>query len=121
MALDPKAVVSKVQRNRRVERARKDRFGAIIGTPASLPLTLPEAGVIGVSSSAAVSQGQLIVTTSTGRTLGTPALAANQVWRIGFFERGVVMNITAGPNGTARFHYLDDRRDDSVIASRTFP
>lgn len=121
MALDPKAAKSKIQRDRRVERGRKDRFGALIQTPASLPLPLPEAGVIGVSSSVAVSQGQLIVTTSTGRTLGTPDLAANEVWRIGFLERGVEVDITAAPAGTARLHYLDDRRDAFVIAAGTFP
>lgn len=121
MALDPKAAKSKIQRDRRVERSRKERFAGLIQTPASLPLPLPEAGVLGVSSSVSVSQGQLIVTTSTGRTIGTPNLAANEVWRIGFFERGVQINITAGPNGTARLHYLDDRREASIIAARNFP
>lgn len=121
MSLDPKAARSKIQRDRRVERNRKNRFAGLIGTPASLPLAIPEAGVIGVSSSVAVAQGQLIITTSTGRTLGTPDLAANEVWRIGFFERGVQINITAAPAGTARLHYLDDRRDAFVIATGTFP
>lgn len=121
MVLNPKAATSKVQRDRRVERARKNHFDALIQTPASFPLILPEAGVIGISSSAPVSQGQLIATTSTGRTLGTPNLAANEVWRIGFLEKGVSVNITAGPNGTARLHYLDDRRDAFIIAQRSFP
>lgn len=121
MALDPKAARSKVQRDRRVERSRKDRFTALISTPASLPLSLPEAGVLGVSCSAPVSQGQLIVTSSTGRTMGTPNLAANEIWRIGFFEKGVEMDITAAPAGTVRLHYLDDRREPFIIATGTFP
>jgi hypothetical protein len=121
MALDPKAAQAKIQRDRRVERNRKNKFQSRIETPGSLPLALPEAGVLGVSCSAPVSQGQLILTTNTGRTLGTPNLAANEVWRVGFIEKGVSVNITAAPNGTARLHYLDDRREASVIATKVFP
>lgn len=121
MALDPKATQATIQRDRRVERSRKNKFQARITTPGSIPLTLPEAGVIGISCSAPASQGQIIVTTNRGRTLGTPALAANKVWRIGFFEKGLILNVTAGPVGTVRLHYLDDRRDDFIIATKVFP
>lgn len=121
MALNPKAAQSKIQRDRRIERNRKNKFQALITTPGAIPVTLPDAGVIGISSSVSVSQGQLIATTSTGRTLGTPDLAANEVWRIGFYERGVEIDVTAAPAGTVRLHYLDDRRDAFVIATGTFP
>jgi hypothetical protein len=121
MALDPKAARSKIQRDRRVERSRKDRFTELISTPASLPLPIPEAGVLGISCSAPVSQGQLIITSSTGRTLGTPNLEADEIWRFGFFEKGVEIDVTAAPAGTVSLHYLDDRRDAFVIATGTFP
>lgn len=121
MALNPKAAISKIQHNRRVERNRKGSFTALIETPASLPLMLPEAGVLGVSSSVGVSQGQLIMSTSTGRSIGTPDLAANEIWRIGFYERGVEIDISSAPSGTVTLHYLDDRRDAFAIATGIVP
>lgn len=120
MALDRKTVVSKIQRDRRIESARKKRFDALIASPGSFPLVLPEAGVIGVSCDAAVSQGELIVSTSTGRSIGTPDLEADQVWRLGFLERGVEVDISASPTGTVTLHYLDDRRKEFAVATGSF-
>lgn len=131
MALDRKAALAKIQRDRRVESARKTQFGSLIATPfdmgtvaATNPLTddlvLPEAANIGISFDDAVTAGDLIITTSTGRTLGTPDLSADELWRIGFFERSVEILVESGIAGTVTLHYLDDRRVPFAIATGVF-
>lgn len=120
MTLDRKAAVSKIHRDRRIDASRKKRFDPSISTPGAFPFTMPEAGILGVSSSVAVSQGALIVSTSTGRSIGTANLAPNQIHRLGFFEKGVEIDISASPVGNITLHYLDNRREASAIATGTF-
>lgn len=123
MALDRKTEMARIQRERRLEASRKKSFQPLMTSPtdvSSVGLTLPESGNIGVSYSVPISQGQLLLNSSNGRSVGTPDLAANQVWRIGFYEKGVVLNPAQTPAGTLTIHYLDDRRVPHVIATGDF-
>ena len=123
MTLDRKAELSRIQRERRLEASRKKSFQSLMNSPVNVSsgvLTLPESGNIGVSFSAPVSQGQILLNSSTGRSVGTPDLAANEVWRIGFYEKGVQLDPAVSISGTLSIHYLDDRRVPHVIATGAF-
>jgi len=116
---------------RQLEAVRKSRFKSLIDTPASLgtvaagnqspnSVALPASGVIGISFSAPVAAGQLTAETSTGRSLGTPALAANTIHRMGYFEPGVTFKATSAIAGTVTLHYLDEWRRSNAIATGVF-
>ena len=123
--------ITKQMENRRLESLRKKKFSSRIQSPFVLGsvaintqsangLILPEAAVIGISSSNAVSQGQLLLYTNRGRIVGTPNLAANQIWRSGFFEKGLILKVLSTVARSVSLHYLDDRRKPFIIANGSF-
>jgi hypothetical protein len=129
--LDRKAAQSLIRQGRRKEASRKGRFLSLTETPFDMgtvainnpspnELVLPESGDIGVSFSVPVSLGQLIVSSNSGRTLGTPNLVADQVWRIGFFERAITMVAQSAVAGTVTIHFLDGHRKPFSIATGVF-
>jgi hypothetical protein len=117
---------------RQKARVTAKRFSSLIETPqvlsggaapaTSSTLSLPASGRLGVSYSVAVLAGQLQAGTSTGRTLGTPALSADEVYDIGYFDEDVELDleITAAVSGTATLHFLDDWRTANAIATAVF-
>lgn len=116
---------------RRREAARKSRFSSLIASPFDMgtvgatnpspnALVLPSAGVIGISFSTGVTAGQVTIETGSGRSLGTPDLAADVIHRLGFFEPGVALTVTGAIAGTATLHYLDDWRRSAAIATGVF-
>lgn len=129
---DRKYTLGLTRQKRRRAEALKSRFAALIAAPQALAagiapttsaaLTLPSEAFLGVSYSVPVTSGQLQLNTSTGRVLGTPDLAANEIHRIGFIERGVTVDVqlTAAVAGTATIHYLNGRRQPFAIATATF-
>lgn len=131
MALNRQAAISLANQERRREAARKGRFASIIstpedlgtvaaGNPASSSLTLPAGAYIGISIDSGCTAGQLEVATSTGRTLATPALAADEIHRLGFLERDVAITPESAVAGTVSIYYFDEWRVPYEIATGVF-
>lgn len=131
MALDPTKALGVIQNRKRKEATTKSRFKSLISSVFALgtvarnnystnALALPASGNIGISCSVAISQGELLAQTSTGKIVGTPDLAADQVHHIGYFEKGVTIKIKSAKAGTGRISFLDERREANTIASGTF-
>lgn len=107
-------------------------YKALIGTPESLSggvapatssaLNLPAGGNLGISYSVGVAAGELLANTAGGRILGSPALNADEIHRIGWFEKDVDVDleINASKAGTATLHHLDDWRLPDAIATAIF-
>lgn len=118
-------------RERRRSLSRERSFSAQVASPFALgsvgtggdspnPLVLLDSINIGVSFSAPVTAGQLTIDTNRGKTLGTPALAADEIHRLGFFEKNVTLTPSCAVAGTVTIHILDDRRIPSAVATGTF-
>lgn len=107
-------------------------YKTLIATPESLTggvapatssaLTLPAGGFLGISYSVGVAAGELLANTAGGRILGTPALDADIIHRIGWFEKDVDIDleINAAIAGTATLHHLDEWRLPDAIATAVF-
>lgn len=118
-------------RERRRALSRERSFSAQVASPFALgsvaaggdspnPLVLLDSINIGVSFSAPVNAGQLTIDTNRGKTLGTPALVADQIHRLGFFEKNVALTPSCAVAGTVTIHILDDRRIPSAVATGVF-
>lgn len=119
------------QKRRRGETL-KSKFATLIGTPqtlagglapaASAALALPANARLAVSSDVPVAAGVVVVNVAGGRVLGTPALAANQIYEVGYIEAGkqVTLEKTVAGAGTITLHFLDDWKRPSSIATSTF-
>lgn len=131
MGLDRKAAthISNVKRRRGA--ASKDKFASLIASPFALgtvvsasplpnPLVLPASGFIGVSSSVVLTSGQLTIALSTGRSLGTTALAVDQIHRLGFAETAVTIIPTCAIAGVITLYYFDEWKNGYAIATGTF-
>jgi hypothetical protein len=129
---DRRAAINRTLVDRRRAAQRKVGFKSLITSPQVLTggiapaissaLALPNGAYLGLSYSVAVTSGQLQANTNGGRTLGTPDLDADEIHRIGWFERGFSMDleITAAVAGTATLHYLDEWRNSFPIATAVF-
>ena len=116
----------------RQERLERKRYGLLIATPDVLTggispiesgaLTLPFHGNLAISYSVAVTAADIAVNTSTGRVLELPPLDADEIHRLGFFERGVDITIDTliSIAGVATIYYLDQWRNPHAIATSTF-
>ena len=119
-------------KRRRIEASRASRFSSLISSPdiltggvapaVSSPLSLPAAGYLAISYSVGVTLGDLQLNTSTGKVLGTPNLDADELHRIGWFERNVAVDleITGVIAGVASLYYLNDWRQEFLIGTATF-
>lgn len=97
-------------------------FKSLIATPNTVgTFTLPARGWLAFSHSVNVAAGQITFTIGT-HTIGVPAVLANVVHRLGFFERAklVTINNVAMPAGSFKLYVLDHWRRGKVIATRTF-
>ena len=86
----------------------------------SSALSLPANARLGISFSAPVGAGQLSVDTETGRTLGTPALVADEIYRLDWLERTVDVTITSAIAGTATLYVFDQWMRSYPIATVVF-
>ena len=93
-----------------------------VGAGGDLPesYTLAAAGDFAISFDAPVAAGEVTVATEVGRTLGTPALAADQIHRLGYFERARTLTVTSAIAGTATLYVLDNWRRPIVVATGVF-
>lgn len=93
---------------------------AAAANPLPEPYTLAASGEFAVSFSAPVTAGQLTVATEVGRTLGTPALAADQIYPLGFFERARTLIPESAIAGDVTLYILDNWRRPIAVATGTF-
>lgn len=118
-------------RERRRALSRERSFSAQIASPFDLgsaaaagdspnPLVLLDSINVAVSFSAAITAGQLTIDTNRGKTLGTLALAADEIHRLGFFEKNVSLTPSCAIAGDVTIYILSDRRIPSVVATGTF-
>jgi len=118
-------------RERRSSAQDHQSFDTDIASPANMgtvaatnPLTtaydVPKDAQLGVSFSVGVSAGQLTVATNDSRTIGTPALAANQVHRLGNIRRALELTPTCAIAGTVTIHVFDDWFRPTAIATGVF-
>lgn len=108
------------ERRRTADRIKK--FAALIATPHDIgasAVTLPAAGTIAVSASVGVTAGDISIATNTSRTLATPNLSANQRHEIGFFEKGVTLDVTFS-GGVVTLFIIDDWGKATAFAQGTF-
>ena len=88
--------------NRKRNKARQDegKFDAVILNNANIAggYTLPANCQLAYSCSTAKSAGGLnvLVTASQNRTLPCPAISANQIVKIGYFEKGTKISFSTG-------------------------
>lgn len=130
--LDRTYALSLSRQKRRRAEALKSRFAALIATPqtlaggvapaASAALALPANARLAASSDVPVAAGVVVVNVAGGRVLGTPALAAGQIYEVGYVEAGktVTLEKTAAGAGTITLYFLDEWKRPSAIASSTF-
>lgn len=117
------------------KRAARDlsQYDALRASPAGLgsaaagaslsALALPANSDIGVSLDATTSSGDIVVATSTGRSLGIGGGASGQVFRLGWLEEGVELTVQRGgsaPAGTLTLYVLDEWHRAFPIATGTF-
>lgn len=131
-ALDRTYALNLQRQKRRRSEALKSRFVALIATPqtlaggvapaASAAFALPANARLAVSSGVPVAAGAVVVNVAGGRVLGTPALAANQIYEVGYVEAGktVILEKTAAGAATITLYFLDEWKRPSAIASSTF-
>lgn len=129
MALDRGAALFLVRQERRRDEEAKRRWlsasphglGSVLaGNPSSSPLSLRASGRFGISFSVPVAAGQLLTNVSNGRVIGNPALAANQIFRLGHLERGLTLAPEAAIAGTVKIYFLDNWLRPVEIASGVF-
>ncbi len=86
----------------------------------SSALSLPANTRVGISFSIGITAGQLTVDTETSRNLGTPALVADEIYRLDWLERGVDVTITSAVAGTATLYAFDEWMRSYPIATVVF-
>ena len=93
---------------------------SILDTPVALTTDypIPKDGWIGVSFSAPVTAGELTIASNGGRTLGTPTLVADQIHRLGKFNRSLLL-LPSGTNlvGTVTLHVFDEWFRPNAVAT----
>lgn len=92
-----------------------------LGTQAALaaattPLVMPQAAWLGVSLNAVVTAGNIEIAVGS-RTIRTSALSANQIARIGYFERGFTITPTVNIAGTLTLYYFNEWFKGTAIAT----
>ncbi len=119
-------------RQRRRAADRKFFYKALIATPdvltggvaadTSSVLTLPAGAFLAISYSVSLNANELRANTSRGNQIGTPALAADELYPIGWFEPDVDIDleITVATAGTATLHHLDEWKLPDAIATAVF-
>lgn len=119
-------------RKRRKAAARVQAFSALIASPSVLTggvapaisstLAMPANVLLAVSYSVGITSGQLVVNVNTGKTMGVPDLAADEIRELGYVEAGQLVDIelTAAVAGTATLYVLNDWRIPSSIATVVF-
>lgn len=88
-----------LRRKHRKERENRDRFAALIETPAAGVFTMPANGRIRFVATAGAVEGGIAATlegTFPERTIQTPELAAGGYVKLDGLERGVVVTVEAG-------------------------
>ena len=128
----PRPVILYNNRRRAKRRIIDKIYSGLVAAPQALTggaapttsstLTLPTGARLGVAYSVGVSAGQLQAGSSTGRTMGTPALAAGEIHEIGYFGQDVAMDleITAAVAGTATLYQYDSLGEPRAIATAIF-
>lgn len=109
-------------RKRRITARSLQRFGSLIASPHDLgasAVTLPAAGVIGVSSDSLVDEGDLTVTTASGREIYTTDLPIGSIHKLGYFEKGNTLEITFRA-GDVTLHVFNDWGVPFIFATGTF-
>lgn len=132
VTLDRTYALALSRQKRRLAEASRSRFSALISTPqtlaggqapaASAALALPANARLAVSSDVPVASGEVVVNVAGGRVLGTPALAANQIYEVGYVESGkqITLEKTVAGAGTITLYFLDDWKRPFSIATSTF-
>lgn len=92
-----------------------------LGTNSLAGLKLPGSGIIAFSYSASLAAGNISIAVSGGRTLLNPALVANQLDRLGWFEKSKTLTISrvTGNLGTISV-FVMDRGRRILIATGVF-
>lgn len=109
-------------RSRRRTADRVSKYAALIATPHDIgasAVTLPAAGEIAVAADVSVTAGDISIATNTSRTLETPDLDADQLHRLGHFEKGVTLDVTF-TGGDVTLYILDDWKKATAFATGTF-
>lgn len=116
------------ERNRSLRRGKKftslisspfDLGTVAAGSPSPNPLVLPAASFVGISFSSGVTASELTVAVGL-RTIGTKALAADEIFRLGFFERAFSLVPTSDIAGTVTLYRFDQWFRASAIATGVF-
>ena len=114
-------------RMRRKSLQRERKFEDLFATPhnlgtqaalvaATTPFVMPQAAWLGVSLNAVVTAGNIEIAVGS-RTIRTSALSANQIARIGYFERGFTITPTVNIAGTLTLHYFNQWFKGTAIAT----
>lgn len=75
---------------------------------------------LGISFSVPIAVGQLTVDLADGRTMGTPALAADQVHRLGNIRRALELTPSCAIAGTVTIYVFDEWFRPDAIATGVF-
>ena len=96
-------------------------MGTVTATnPLPNPYVMKGNARIGVSFSVNITAGQLTLATEGARTLETPALDADVVYRLDYLERARTLTPTCAIAGTVSLHVFDEWMLPSVVATGVF-
>jgi hypothetical protein len=117
----PTARQAYIQRahKRRVAAANFQKFAADIASPfvaTVTPYTMPASGRIGVSFSALTTAGQISVSIG-AREMNTPALAANQIYRLDVIDRAKEIVLDCAIAGTVTLYVFNEWMQPFAIAT----
>lgn len=117
-------------RERKRDLRREGRFASFVASPFDLgdqaamspatnPFTVPASASLAISFSDSVTSGDVEIAVG-GRTIQTPDLAADQIFKIGYFEQDFTLTPTANIAGTMTLYLLDQWNKATAIAEGTW-
>ncbi len=118
-------------RERRRAAADQDEFAADIASPFDLgtvgagsplpnPYVMPANARLAMSFSVDLTATELTLVTEVGRTLGTPALLADEIYKLQHLERARTLVPDADIAGTISLFVLDEWSRETLIATGVF-
>lgn len=117
--LTPRAAFLERARKRMKSARDNKRFDRYVATPHNLgggAFTMPANGRLAISCSSSVEAGQLRLTVA-GRVYRTPALSANQIWKLDVGNAKAVVTAACDVAGTIKVYVLDQWSRPRYIAS----
>lgn len=90
------------------------------GSPLPNPYVIPANSRLAISFSVGLTATELTLATEVGRTLGTPALATDEIHKLQHLERARTLVPDAAIAGTISLYVLDEWSRETLVATGIF-